>query len=475
MTAGRASRVATTLAASALLGGCGLLPQSGLERPVVDRPAVELPATYTSPIVSPEDAARAGEPLGAASWRSVFTDPGLQALIEEALARGPDGLLAAAQVREAEAAARAAGAPRWPSASGTVKTSPIARLPDEDLSSSFLAGLGVSWEIDLWGRYARAGDAARADLLTRVENQRAVRASLVASVADQYFRLAALRETEEATRRVAQNQRDALRLVQRKSAAGIVSAAEERQQESALAVTEARLPVIKRQIAATENALAVLLGRVPGAAHFETPGTLALPERIPAGLPSALLERRPDLRAAEARLVAADARVAEAKARFFPQISLTAVFGSVSTDLGDALTGGGATVASLGPDLLLPLFAGGALRANRDVALARLDQAVIGYRRSVLGAFGEVSDSLTAYETSAELLAIQQQREIATAEALRLAEMRFNAGITTFLEVLDAQRQWLAAETDAAQALLERRQALVRLYLALGGGWEGTP
>ena len=451
-----------------LAGGCGLLPHA-----TVERPALELPAAYPGPVVaSPSpDAASFGE----ADWRTVFTDPGLQSLIDEALARGPDGLLAAAQVREAEALATAAGAPRWPSASATVNTSPIARLPGDDVSSSFLAGIGVSWELDLWGRYARASDAARADLLARVENRNAVRASLVASVANLYFQLAALRETEEATRRVADNQRQALRLVQRKSAAGLVSAAEERQQESALAVTEARLPTIKRQVAATENALAVLLGRMPGNARFETPGTLVLPERVPAGLPSALLERRPDLRAAEARLAAADARVGEAKARFFPQISLTALLGGVSTDLGEALTGDGATVVSLGPNLLQPLFAGGALRANRDVALARLEQAVIGYRRTVLGAFGEVSDSLVAYETSAELLAIQRRREHSTSEALRLAEMRFNAGLTTFLEVLDAQRQWLAAETDAAQALLEQRQALVRLYLSLGGGWEEAP
>ena len=461
-------RAVAVLLASISLGGCGLLSP---QRPT--RPAVEVPEAFASAVVMPTSAQMDTAAFGTTSWRSVFTDPGLQSLIEEALANGPDGLLAAAQVREAEALAGAAAAPRLPSVSASVNTSPIARLPGDTVSSSFLAGLGVSWEIDLWGRYARASEAARADLLARVENQHAVQATLVASVAELYFQLAALRETEEATRRVALNQRQALRLVQRKSAAGIVSAAEERQQESALAVTEARLPVLRRQVIAAENALARLLGRVPGAARFETPGTLTLPERIPAGLPSSLLERRPDLRAAEARLIAADARVAEAKARFFPQISLTAVLGNASTDLGNALTGGGATVASLGPTVLQPLFAGGALRANRDAALARLDQAVIGYRKSVLGAFGEVSDSLTAYETSAELLAIQQRREVATAEALRLAEMRFNAGITTFLEVLDAQRQWLAAETDAAQALLERRQALVRLYLALGGGWDG--
>jgi multidrug efflux system outer membrane protein len=447
-----------------LLGGCGLLHHAQLERP-----ALELPSAF------PGATATSTASLGEADWRTVFTDPGLQALIDEALARGPDGLLAAAQVREAEVLATAADAPRWPSASATVNTSPIARLPGKEFSSSFIAGVGVSWELDLWGRYARATDAARADLLARVENRNAVRASLVASVANLYFQLAALRETEEATRRVAENQRQALRLVQRKSAAGLVSAAEERQQESALAVTEARLPAIKRQVAVAENALAVLLGRVPGHARFQTPGTLTLPERVPAGLPSALLERRPDLRAAEARLVAADARVAEAKARFFPQISLTALLGGASTNLFDALTGDGATVASLGPNLLQPLFAGGALRANRDAALARLEQAVIGYRRTVLGAFGEVSDSLVAYETSGELLAIQRRRGQSTAEALRLAEMRFNTGVTTFLEVLDAQRQWLAAETDAAQALLERRQALVRLYLALGGGWKEAP
>ena len=297
-------------------------------------------------------------------------------------------------------------------------------------------------------------------------------ASLIANVANLYYTLAALRATEQVTLDVAQNQRDGLRLIQETSRAGINSAAEERQQESALAATEANLPPLHQQIVAAQTALSVLLGRTPGVLELSTPASLDLPAAVPPGLPSELLERRPDVRLAEARLHAAHARLSVAKAMFFPDISLTGFLGGASTSLSDVLHGRAAPVASLGPGVLQPLFAGGALVYNRDAALARLDQALIVYRRTVNSALGEVANDLSAYQTSADLVAIEARRVTAAREVLRLAELRFRAGITSFMELLDAQRQQLASETEAIQSELAQRQALINLYLALGGGWQ---
>lgn len=450
------------------LGGCAVSQD-------YQRPAVDLPAAFGSGSdATASGASAAGRSLAEQGWREVFTDAPLQALIEEALKSGPDGLLAAAQVQEAAALAGIARAPSLPSVGLSLNTSPIARLPGDRFSSSHLGGVAVSWELDLWGRIARATEAAQADLLAREEDRHGVTASVIGRVASLYYQLAALREIQAVTQVSAANQREVLGLIRQISRAGLSTAAEERQQESALAATEARLPPLRRQIAEAENALALLLGRHPGSLQVDTPPGLAVPGAVPAGLPSALLERRPDLRRAEARIVAANARLGEAKARFFPSISLTAVLGTVSTSLGDALSGQGATVASLGPGVVQPLFQGGALTFNRDAAMARLDQSLIGYRKTILGALGEVADSLSAYETSAELLEVQGRRSSAAREALRLAELRFRGGVTGFLEVLDAQRQQLAADTEVAQSLLERRLALVRLYLALGGGWDSA-
>lgn len=444
-----------------LLAGCAVGPD-------YQRPASELPENYRS--TPPAAAGQAT--LAELHWREVFTDPPLQNLIEEALAAGPDALLAAARLREAEALAGIARAPLLPQASLSLNTSATARQSGDRYTSTYLGGAGISWEIDLWGRYRRANEAAQAELLASAEARHGIQASLIGSVANYYYQLAALRETYAVTVSSADNQREALRLIQRLSAAGISSAAEERQQESALGATEARVPTLRRQIAETENALSLLLGRHPGAIPFETAPTLVLPNFVPPGLPSTLLERRPDIRQAEARLVAANARVGEAKALFFPNLSLTAIFGGVSSSLNDLVNGRAPAVASVGPNLLQPLFAGGQLYFNREATLARLEQSLISYRKTILGALSEVANALTAYETSAELLDIQGQRVAASREAMRLANLRFRAGTTSFLEVLDAQRQLLAAETDQAQSLLERRSALIRIYLALGGGWQ---
>lgn len=446
---------------SLLLTGCALGPD-------YQRPPIELPEAHRH---APSASEQADPSFGEQRWRSVFTDPALQSLIEEALQAGPDALLAAARLEESAALAGVSRAALLPQASLSLNTSPTLRQPGEHLTSSFLGGAGISWEIDLWGRYRRASEAARAELLSSEAARHAVHASLVANVARQYFQLATLHDTLLITERGARNQREVLRLIRQLAAAGISSAAEERQQETALAATEANLPQLRRQIAETENALALLLGRPPGSLKLATPPQLALPGFIPPGLPSQLLNQRPDIQQAEARLIAANARVGEAKALFFPSLSLTAMFGGISTSLADVVHGRAPTVASVGPNLLQPLFAGGRLIFNQKAAEARLEQALISYRKSILTALGEVANGLIAYETSNDLMDVQARRVTASREALRLAELRYRAGTTNFLEVLDAQRQLLAAETQDAQALLEKRLALINIYLALGGGW----
>jgi len=444
-----------------LLSGCSFIPE-------LQRPDYGLPESYRD--ASEQNAA--GQSMGDQDWRTVFNDPQLQGLIEEALASGNDALLAAARLREAEALAGVARAPLYPQASLSLNTSPTARLPGDGFTSNFMGGAGISWEIDLWGRYRSASAAAKAEMLASAEGKHAVQSSLISTVAGFYYQLAALNEIQAVTQRAVENHRTVLTLIKRLSAAGISSAAEERQQESALATIEVRLPQLRRQIAEAENALSILLALNPGAFTFNAAVTLDLPEAIPAGLPSALLDRRPDIREAEDRMLAANARIGEAKALFFPNVSLTALFGGVSTRLTDLLNSQAADVASIGPDVMLPLFTGGRLTFNRDAAIARMEQAVISYRKTVLGAMGEVANALIAYETSFDALSLQTNRVEISRESLRLAELRFRSGTASFLEVLEAQRQVLSAETDQVQTLLERRSALIKIYLALGGGWE---
>ena len=428
------------------------------------RPDLGVPATH-------RDARADGASLAERDWREVFPDPQLQSLIDQALKSNPDLLVAAARVREAEAQVIAARAPGLPNASAILRTTPIARQPGDTLTSSFLGGLSLSWELDFWGRYARATEAARADLLGTVWGRRGVEVQLVAGVATQYHQIDSLHELERITRNSIQLQRDSLKLVKRLADAGVSSAAEVRQSEAQLATTEARMPGIERDLAAAENALSLLLGTPPAA--LQLPGRVAvdLPGALPAGLPSSLLERRPDILQAEARLTAANARVGEAKALFFPTISLTGTLGKISTSLSDVVTGSAPSVVSLGANVVQPLYNGRSIVANRDAAIARLEQAAIGYRKSVLVALGEVADSLKQYDTRGTEAGKQAERAAASREALRLADLRFRSGITSYLEVLDAQRQVLAAETDLEAATFNRKLARVQFYRALGGGW----
>ncbi len=455
---GHLPSAAVALAAiAALLAGCAVGDD-------YRRPALDLPAAYRG-VDAP------GTTLAARDWREVFSDPALKGLIDAALASNLDLRLAEARVREAQAAVVIARSGGLPTLSVGLQTSPTARLPGDTLTSSFLAAGFVSWEIDLWGRIARGTEAARADLAAREAAVYGAQVSLVAQVASQYYALAALRATRDATERSAQLQRESLRLMRRRNEAGIVSAAEVRQAEGQLASTEAVLPEVARQINAAENALALLLSRPPSAFPVAQ-AALDLPATLPTGLPTELLERRPDLRQAEQQLVAANARVGEAKALLLPSLSITGALGRLSMELGELLRSASAEVASLGPNVVQPLYAGGSLLANRDAALARLDAALVSYRAAVLNALREVADAVETYRRAAEALDKQQVRLAAQREALRLADKRFAAGVVSFLEVLDAQRQLLAAETDLVNARLAQQLAYVQLYRALGGGWS---
>ena len=452
-------RLAQALLATAL-GGCAVGDD-------YQRPPVDAPAAYRG-------TAAPGPSLAASDWRTVFTDPAQQSLIEQALAGNLDLQVAEARIREAQAGVVIARSGALPNVAVALNTSPIARLPGDTLSSSFLLAGLLNWEIDLWGRIRRGTEAAQADLGGREAARDGARVSLIAQAASGYFGLAALRETQATTLRSVELQRASLHLMRRRNAAGIVSAAEVRQAEGQLAGTEALLPEVARQIYAAENALALLLARPP-AAFAPMPATLDLPPALPTGLPIELLERRPDLRQAEQQLVAANARVGEAKALLLPSLSITGTLGRVTTELGQLLNSTPSTVASLGPNVVQPLYTGGALGANRDAAIARLDQALIAYRAAVLNALREVADAVEAYRRSAEQLESQQQRVTAQREALRLADKRFGAGVVSFIEVLDAQRQLLAAETEVVNARLTRQLALVQVYRALGGGWAVAP
>ncbi|KJR97113.1 MAG: hypothetical protein VR65_24395 [Desulfobulbaceae bacterium BRH_c16a] len=441
------------------LAGCTVGPD-------YQRPDLSLPDSYRNAVASPALQAIAGLP-----WWQVFADPTLKDLIATALVGNLDVKLAAARVQEAKALFAGARSPALPLVSAGLYSSPAARQPGDDFTTSFLGGLFLSWEIDFWGRYARATEAARAQLLATQAAQDGVYASLVATVAQGYFQLQSLSETLRITRRTIDAQRESHRLVSRLADAGVSSAAEVRQAENQLATTESRLPGLLVQIARAENSLSVLLGRLPGPVVQGVPTEPVIVPEVPAGLPSELLDRRPDMRQAEQQLILANARVGEAKALFFPSISLTGTFGALSTELGDLVNGDAPSVVSPGLDLLQPLFAGGSLIANYDAALARLKQAGLAYRQTGLNALREVADALSQYSHSAEEIAAQRRREFSAREGLRLTEKRYRAGVVSYLEVLDAQRQLYSAETDLAQSKLTRRTAAVQLYLALGGGW----
>jgi len=438
--------------------------------PAYRRPTLDVPETTRG-----EDGPAQAASLADQAWWDVFKDEALVALVQESLRKGYDVRIAAWRVEEARALAGVARADYYPQiqldagwsrARLSGQVSPPGRTAD--LAT---VDLGISWEIDVWGRIRRLSEAAKARYLSSEEARRGVLLSLVSNVARAYFELRALdRRLEIATRT-----RDAFQgsfdLFNRRLEGGAASGLETAAAEAALASVSAGVPNIERQITAKENELALLLGRPPG--PIERGQVLEeqyLPPEVPSGLPSDLLERRPDLREAEQELIAANADVGVATADLFPRFSLTADAGAASSELSNLFSHGRAW--SVGAGVLAPIFQGKRLRHEQEAARARWEQTAATYEQRVAGAFGEVSTALAAYGKLADV-----ERELARAvdadrRAVSLSNERYVAGLSDYLDVLVAQQQQLNAEISLSQARLDRLTALVDLYKSLGGGWK---
>ncbi len=438
--------------------------------PDYQRPEPKLPAAFSQ---AGGDAAVPG------AWWKLFGDPALDRLEEEALAANQDLAAAAARVEEARALSGLARADRFPEVTGQGGGSRTKFSNDNGQFppgiplefDSFRVTAGLSYELDFWGRLRRLSEAARAELLATEAGRRNVALGLTAEVATAYFQLVALDHQLEVARDTLGTRGESVRLQGLRFDAGTISELDLAQAQAERAVTEATIPALERLIRQTENRLQVLLGRTGGGVERgATLDNLVLPA-VPAGLPSRLLERRPDVIAAEQRLIAANARIGAARAAYFPSISLTGYAGTESQELADLFASGtGIWQVALG--LVQPIFNAGRTRRQVEAATAREEQAVAIYLKAVQSAFAEVEDALVALSTgAAEREALARQVE-ALARARRLSDLRYEGGDSSYLDVLDADRNLFRAELDLARVRAAELTAAVTLFKALGGGWE---
>jgi multidrug efflux system outer membrane protein len=430
------------------------------------------PAT-TEPAPTSSNAARS---LGDEKWWDVFEDKELQGLIRTALKNNYDVRIAAARVLEAQAQLGITRADQLPSLGvggnvTSVRNPQIGPIPSYELTQGQVTA-SAAWNLDFWGRYRRATESARATLLANEWAQKEVMATLVASVASDYFVLRQLDLELEISKRTLGSRQDSLDLTKTLEQHGINSLLDVRQSEQLVYTAAAEVPDLERQIAQQENAISILLGNNPG----DIPRGLKLTEEphapeVPVGLPSALLERRPDIRQAEQNLIAANAQIGVARAAYFPQISLTGTAGYESAALTNLFTGP-AGVWTLAGTLTQPIFEGGRLKSGVRLAEAQHEQLLLTYQQTIQGAFRDVSNALVAYRKNREFR-IQQEHLVESAQdAARLSQTRFKAGTTDYLEVLTNETNSFSAELALAQAQGNELNALVQLYQALGGGWE---
>jgi len=466
----RSQFLATLLVIAGWLAGCAVGPD-------YKRPEVLTPTDWRN---GPE----ARDSLGDLGWWQLFKDPALHELITTAVVANRDLQVAVARVLDSRAQLGVARAAQFPqvNASGSYqytrpfsKNSPMAQGAEIFTGDDWQAGMDLTFELDLWGRLRRGTEAARAELLASEETRRVVLMTLVADVARTHFDLLELDDELEIARRTLQTRQASLELQRRRFGQGLSTQLDVERAEAEVAVAAGTVPDLERRIVQTENGLSVLLGRNPGPIARGTPlDGQRLPPEVPAGLPSALLERRPDIRQAEQTLVAANARIGMAKAEYFPKISLTGMLGVESVSLSDLFTGG-SRFWSIGPTMTVPLFTAGRTSNTVKGFEARQQQAATQYLQTIQQAFREVEDALVFHRKVREIRTERERRVAATRRALSLATLRYERGLSTQIDVLDAQRQLFSAELDLASTTRDQLTAVVQLYKALGGGWQSQP
>ncbi len=471
------------LAGGAILSLITLMVAGCTVGPNYKRPAVDVPGNYRHALAP--DTAPASKPLSIADeqWPAIFQDPALLRLVKGALENNLDLRIAAQRVLEARAQVGVVRSQQMPSvgAGGSysalqVPSSLVGNNSDGTPANSFFNGGGPSasaaWNLDFWGLYRRQTEAARAELLASEWGQRAVRITLIQSVAQAYFDLRSLDAQMAITENTIKARRESLQLTRSLDAYGAGSMADVRQAEELLHTAQANLPDLRRQIAIEENTISILLGHNPGAVDRGLPiDQQPHPLDVPIGVPSQLLERRPDIQQAEAKLVAANARVGVARAQYFPQISLTSMGGAASSQLNSIFSSPNTYWYAAG-SVSQPIFEGGRIRSNYRLSKAQQQEMLLAYQKAILGALKDVSNSLVSYKETRERREEQFEHVKSASDAVRLARLRYSGGNASYLEVLTTDTDLYSAQLLLAQAQQEEAASLVQLYTALGGGWQ---
>jgi multidrug efflux system outer membrane protein len=448
------------------LAGCAVGPD-------YQKPAVTAPPTFRGQKVVSTNS------FADLPWWQVFRDETLQGLIGTALTNNYDLLIAVSRVEQSQAIARETHGQFFPQVNyaalgGRGKNVGSANTPSPTgITGGFMAAdVNASWEVDLWGRIRRLNESARAQLFASEEARRDVMISMIAQVAQDYFQILALEAEREIATQSTNSFGQSLKIFSQRLLGGVASKLETSSAEALMHSAAATIPALDRQIALMEDQISVLLGQNPGPIwHTNSSLEKQMPPAVPAGLPSALLERRPDVREAEQQLHSANAQVGVAKADFFPQLNLTGLLGKVSPEL-SAFTAGGATAWSVAAGLSGPIFHGGQLRAQYQQAQAVREQFALQYRSAVLHALQEVSDALLSYEGLADERREQALAVDAYRVALEMAMKRYQSGNASYYEVLQQQQQLFPAENALVQTRLNQLLSVVQLYRSLGGGWQ---